>query len=434
MLHGEPDEVVAAAATLARIGDPASYQALIPLLAHENAAVRQAAIGALNALGHPDMKHQVVAMLESPDPRERESAVRISGYFGYSESIDALLARCDDPAEAVRRAAVEHLPFLDDARTSAKLSGALGDPSARVRAAAAQALGRFTGSADRSVWLLNATHDQDAWVRYYAVRSLAENRERTALPRAIELGANDPAMHVRIAALEAVGEIGGSEAIDALLSTVGEPNAELVAAALRGLGHAFDARAEQALKTALRSDDVVVRLAAVSGLRAGGSAEAIEGLAWTAAADGDEGVARAAVEALGELARRSSSVGHTAVGALLTIATEPHLRDTAVTSLAVLPELRIPAVVDGLDHARSEVRRVTIAVLERMKHPDASAAIQRALDDDDATVRESAITALERLGTRGVARKLGAMAQDDPSRAVRRAASAALGRVDDPAR
>lgn len=434
LLHGEADEVVAAAGALARIGDPSSFQSLIPLLAHGNAAVRQAAIGALNAIGHPEMKHQVIVLLESPDPLERESAVRISGYFGYRESIDLILARCDDPAEAVRRAAVEHLPFLDDPRTSAKLSGALGDPSARVRAAAAQALGRFTGSGDRSVWLLDATRDQDAWVRYYAVRSLAESQERTALPRAIELGATDPAMHVRIAALETIGEMGGSEATDVLLRTAQEANADLAAAALRGLGHARDARAEQALKTALRSDEVVVRLAAVSGLRASGSVEAIEGLAWTAAADGDEGVGRAAVDALGELARRSNSTGSTAVAALLTIAAEPHLRATAVSSLAVLPELRIPSVVDGLDHARPDVRRATIAVLERMKHPDASAAIQRALDDDDATVRESAIAALERLGTRGVARKLGAMAQDDPSRAVRRAAAAALGRVDDPPR
>jgi HEAT repeat protein len=69
-----------------------------------------------------------------------------------------------------------------------------------------------------------------------------------------------------------------------------------------------------------------------------------------------------------------------------------------------------------------------IAALGRMKHPDASAAIRAALGDDDPAVREVAVTALDRLGARGVSRLFAEMARDDGSRAVRRAASAALGR------
>lgn len=431
MLDGEPDEIIAAAATLARIGDPAAYESLMPLLAHEDAAVRQAAIGALNALGHPDMKREVVALLDSADPRVRESAVRVAGYFGYREAVDPLLLRCDDPVEAVRRAAVEHLPFLEDSRACERLSGALSDASPKVRAAAAQALGRVTPFDARSAWLLTATADQDPWVRYYAARSLADTADPATLPRLVELGASDPAIHVRIAALEALGAIGGPEAIDVLLATAADGHVELAGAALRALGRAVDPRAEHALRNALRSDDVALRLAAVTGLRTGGSAEAIQSLAWAAAADADDAVARGAVDALGELARRPNSLGAAAADALLTIAAEPRLRDAAVAALAALPDVRIPSVAGGLEHARPDVRRAAVGVLGRMKHPDASAAIQRALDDEDGTVREAAITALERLGTRGIARKLDAMAQSDPSRAVRRAASAALGRVDD---
>ena len=62
-----------------------------------------------------------------------------------------------------------------------------------------------------------------------------------------------------------------------------------------------------------------------------------------------------------------------------------------------------------------------------MQRPEASAAIRSALDDDDPNVREAAIVALDRLGARGVGRKLALMARDDPSRAVRRAAAAAGG-------
>jgi len=93
--------------------------------------------------------------------------------------------------------------------------------------------------------------------------------------------------------------------------------------------------------------------------------------------------------------------------------------------LSHLPEARIPAVAAGLSHAQPAVRRATLGALGRMRHPDASAAMRAALDDEDAAVREDAIVALERLGVRGLGRKLAMMARDDPSRAVRRAAAAA---------
>ncbi len=247
----------------------------------------------------------------------------------------------------------------------------------------------------------------------------------------MELATGDPAMHVRIAALEAVGACDGPTAVDALLPVASDRDAELAAAALRSLGRASDPRAEQALREALRSEDAAIRLAAVTGFGAGSSAGAIDALAWTAAADLDDAVAVAAVEALGALARRADEPGATAVDALVAIAAEPRLRDSTVAALAGVPEARIPRVAAGLAHAQPEVRRATIGALSRLKHPDASAAIRDALDDGDASVREAAVMSLDRLGTRGVGGKLAALAQSDPARAVRRAASAALARRAD---
>lgn len=430
MLRRDPAEVVAAAAALAHVADPAAYESLLPLLAHADASVRQAAIGALNGLGHPDMGRRVVTMLDSADPRERESAVRIAGYFGYQDAVDAMLARCDDQVEAVRRAAIEHLPFLEDSRAAVRLQAALRDASPKVRAAAARGLGRVAVS-DGTVSLLDATRDQDTWVRYFAVRSLGELGSSIGLGRLAEVAVADSAMHVRIAALEALGAVGGEVAVDALLHAVSDLNPELAAAALRGLGQTSDPRAEQALKAALRSDEPTLRLAAVTSLRAGSFDAAVDALAWTAATDRNDGIARAAVGALGGLARRSSDMASAAVDALLAVATEPRLGDAASSALAALPASRIARVAAGLAHARPDVRRTTIGVLGRMKHPDASSAICGALDDDDPTVREAAIVSLERLGTRGIGRRLAVMADADPSRVVRRAASAALGRVDD---
>jgi len=77
------------------------------------------------------------------------------------------------------------------------------------------------------------------------------------------------------------------------------------------------------------------------------------------------------------------------------------------------------------------VRRQTIEALIRIKHPEASARVRAALDDPDAAVRESALTALNRIGARGVSAKLASMAAADPDVAVRRAAATALARRRD---
>lgn len=425
-------EVVAAAWALAQIGDQSAFESLLPLLSQDDASVRQAAIGALNSLGHPEMESRIAALLTSPDARIRESAVRIAGYFGYRACVETMIARCADPEESVRRAAVEHLPFLEDPRATPHLASALKDPSARVRTAAAQAFAHLAPDQARGS-LLTAARDADAWVRYYAVRSLGELREASAMAPLIELAASDPAMHVRIAALETIGAIGGPEAADLLLPYAGADQADLAAAALRALGHVCDDRSAAALKAALRAPDAVRRLAAVTGLRTCGLADAVDALAWTAGADAEDSVASAAVEALGAIAARSGEPAADAIRALLTLTAEPRHRDGSCNALVRLPVARISIVAEGLANLHPQVRLATIDVLARMRHPDASAVLRSALDDADAGVREAAVTALDRLGARGMSRRFATMAREDPSRAVRRAAATALGRASEAA-
>ena len=67
-----------------------------------------------------------------------------------------------------------------------------------------------------------------------------------------------------------------------------------------------------------------------------------------------------------------------------------------------------------------------------MKHPDASARVRDALDAADPTVREAAVTALDRLGARGMTRQAARpWPPAIPTPAVRRAAGAALARQPD---
>ena len=277
--------------------------------------------------------------------------------------------------------------------------------------------------------LLEATRDGDAWVRYYAARALSEQRAPAALPRLSEMAREAGAMHVRIAALEAVGAIDGPQAADILLPHAEGEDGELATAALRALGSvAGHPRAAATLRAALRSTDPARRVAAVAGLSGQPESETIAALQWTASADEDARVTAAAVEALGTLARRAGEAGDAAVNALIVLTAEQPRSEAAVAALAALPVPRIGGVAAGLADARPAVRRAIISALGRMKHPDASAAIRSALDDPEPAVREAAVTLLERLGAQGVARRFAEMARADQSRAVRLAAAAALSR------
>ncbi len=421
-------EVVAAAAALAHIGDPQAFEALLPLLSHADSTVRQAAIGALNSLGHPEMALRVASLLASPDTRLRESAVRIAGYFGYRECVEPVLGLAGDADENVRRAVVEHLPFLDDPRATARLTAALSDASPKVRAAAAQALAHVA-AAQSMAPLMTATSDTDAWVRYYAVRSLAALADPASAPRLAQIAAADSAMHVRIAAIEGLGATAGGEIVEILLPYAADDDGDIATAALRALGRRNDPRAMATLKAALRADDSARRLAAVTALRTRGTAEGVESLEWTAAADGEDAVALAAIEALGVIAGRTDDDAPRAVAALIAASADPRRGGAAAAALARLPESRITHVGRGLTHAHPAVRRAIVDVLARMRHPEASAAIRSALNDADATVREAAVTALDQLGARGLSRQFAQMAREDPARSVRRAAASALGRT-----
>jgi HEAT repeat protein len=224
----------AAAGALGRIGDPAAFEHLMGLLAHSDAAVRRAAVGALNAIGHPGMAARIVEMLDSKDAATLESAVRIAGYFGYPAARERLLSLAADASGLVRCAALEQLPFVAADESAEVLVTALQGDDAEVRVAAVKALGRVDDSAACAA-LIDALRDPDLWVRYFAVRSLAAQRAPSATTALERLALTDPSPPVRIAAIEALVEIGqdGSRAV--LIGLTSAEPLEVAAAAMTAL-------------------------------------------------------------------------------------------------------------------------------------------------------------------------------------------------------
>ncbi|HJZ77531.1 MAG TPA: HEAT repeat domain-containing protein [Vicinamibacterales bacterium] len=421
------DLLVTAAGALARLGDARAFEALIARLGDSDLRVRHAAIAALNSIGHPQMAACMRTLLDSPDAHVRESAVMIAGYFGYRDCAEGLLVRCHDADEAVRAAALEHIVYLDDERVLPLLVNALEHDTPRARAAVVQGLAHVTSPEVRPV-LRRAAEDADPWVRYFSVTSLGRQADVGSLTILERAARDDLYPPVRIAAVEAIGAIGGDAAADLLATLTGSEVAEVSIGAIAALGQTASARAEEALRRALTSGSAAQRAAAASAIARWGHEPAVELLQWTAAADGDPAVVASAIAGLSRIGGGVSPAAASAIAALAALASDPARRGGAVAALAHLPVAAIPRVGACLSSRDPHVRHAVVEALGRLSHPVASAYVRSALEDSDATVRQHAVVVLARLGSRGVTRTFADLARRDPAEAVRRAADAALRR------
>jgi HEAT repeat protein len=426
----DPELAVAAAGALAQVGDRAAFDSLLELLGSQDAATRQAAIAALNSIGHEEMPERIADMLDDPDPLIRESALRVSGYFGYRECLERVLRCSRDENEMVRRAAIESLVFFDDARVLPAIVDALDLGPASVRGAAASALMRLEPSAAVDA-LLRGLADSDAWVRYRAIKSLGSIGDSRVAPAVLDILRQDPATHVRLAAIDVLGRLKADGALDVLEPLTRSADPDLGGAAIRALGHIDRPEVLPALEGFLRGPEHWQRTAAVAALTLRSETRIADVLQWVAAADDHPDVVAAAVDGLARIAHRQDVQGTAAIRALVALTAEPVRREAAITALSDLPARRVDDVASGLRHASPDVRRATVEALSRMQQPSASRALESALDDAAPVVRLAAIRELKLLGTRAPQRKLMTLARTDADDDVRRAAKLAAARSGD---
>jgi HEAT repeat protein len=156
--------------------------------------------------------------------------VKIAGYFGYPEAASALVALSRDPNERVKCAAIEHLPYIEDERALDVLVHAIKDETPNVRAAAARALG--TMDAPEVVQpLIEGLSDDDVWVRYFSARALGRRRSPGAVEALGKVIENEKFNHVRIAALDSLGHIGGERIAGIVASLVRDDDPDVAHAA-----------------------------------------------------------------------------------------------------------------------------------------------------------------------------------------------------------
>jgi len=243
----------------------------------------------------------------------------------------------------------------------ATLLHALRHDTPRCRAAAAGALGHLDEAAATEA-LRTALNDDDPWVRYFAATSLGRQRATEGLDALVDVATNDSAGHVRIAAIEGIGAIGGPRALACLEPLTTAADTDVAAAAMRAIGEVQVPSVAGVLREGLRSPDPALRVAAAQGLAAHGGAEAVESLRWTASADEDRSVVTAALAALRVLASRPESTGD-AVRAIAAVASDPTRRPIALPTLAKIPQAAVPALGSVLRSPETAVRTVVVDAL-----------------------------------------------------------------------
>jgi len=272
--------------------------------------------------------------------------------------------------------------------------------------------------------LLDALGDNDPWVRYFAVGSLAQRGTSAAVGILEAMARVDAAPHVRIAALAALGQLSAETLIRVVPATTEDIDEDVAAAAIRALSPAAGRDAEPLLTRALHSDRAAVQTAAAEALGSFPTASAVEALAWAARLERPQSLAPTAAESLRRMADTAEGVA-LAVPALLELSVAPGSRAQVVQLLSELsPTNAVAVLAEHLASPRTPVRVVVVEALARMCRAEATAHVATALMDPEVTVRAAAVTAFGRLGSPSIAPTMVWLSQSDSDAGVRRRAKA----------
>ena len=393
LLSANSDVAVVAAGALGAIGDDRAFAPLVAQLDHPHAGVRQAVVAAINSIGHPDTPARAMALLSDPSPHVREAAVKLAGYQGAEGAVDAILALRTDVDEVVSRIATEQLSHFNDPRARAAVVDDLESRRPDVRAAAVRALVHVPSS-EAIPLLARACLDEDPWVRYYAARSIGHHGRTEAVSTIVSLAIDDPVSPVRIAAVEALAEIGDHAGIVALAPLVRDPDAAIACPVMLALAGANAPGILPLLLEQLSSDDRSRRLAALEAMRRCADPEAVPVLASVAANTADPELATVAMQALGEIG------GAVAIDALIALAQFPRRDIEVLAALDRLDAQPMPHVAAGLSHPSVDVRCIVIEALSRSGSDAVVPHLTESLGDTDPTVQFAATYALDRIARR----------------------------------
>ncbi len=137
---------------------------------------------------------------------------------------DLLLRLTGEPDKKVKIAAIYSLGRIGTGRANSRLIQFLGDSDADIRKAAVVSLGKACCCSPE---LLEVLGDDDPWVRFYTVKTVAFSCEREIAISKIAPLLLDEFIPVVMSAIDAIVELGGREAYEALSAQVEHNNKDV---------------------------------------------------------------------------------------------------------------------------------------------------------------------------------------------------------------
>ena len=335
---------------------------------------------------------------------------------------------------------------VSDDGTLQKLISSLSAAQPEERAAAAQTLGHMVGPQARAaiphlIGLLE--RDSNAMVRSRAAEALGhlgESDKGVVAPLAKALA--DVDLQVRVASAAALGSVGprAAEAVPALARALEDPDLLVrleAAAALGKMGPAVS-EAVSALERVLKTrptapnpsdphgspprDDVRLRELAAHALGQAGHGANADVVLIETLEDPEPDVREAAVHALGVMGPAHADHAVPALRRVLQDETEAAVRISAIFSLRSMGSASVTALAEALGDSDPRVRWWAAMTLRYLGPPakEAVAGLTRALQDKDASVRDAAQQALNKIRDPGASPSPPAspMPRLDPSPAV----------------
>lgn len=138
--------------------------------------------------------------------------------------VDILLRLADDPNKKVKMAAIYGLGRIGTDKAVSRLIWFLEDSDPDIRKAAVVGLGEARYC---SAELFNALQDDDPWVRFYTIKAIAFSCDKEKAINIISTTLHDEFIPVVMSAIDAISEIGGREAYEALAVHEEHPNPDV---------------------------------------------------------------------------------------------------------------------------------------------------------------------------------------------------------------
>ncbi len=420
--------------TLGRIADPAADAALLRALGKTSGKIQ---VGILNTLGNrrcasavPDM----VKLLQANDPLLAGAAAAALGNFGNADAVQALEAvrpnatvevgeRIDDALlacadqllakgqEAAAARIYEKFYAADQPRhlRIAALRGLVGTQSRNALNLLTEAIkgsdpdlqaiaigfARTAPGRQTTLTLAGMLPSLPADGQALLLNALSVRGDNAALPVVMTATKSDNES-IRIAACEALGNLGDASAVDQLVRTAATARGLEQQAARASLLRVPGDHINGALIQALDSEDsklVIEVMRALAGRRA---TEAVASLLKMAVAE-DNSVRRAAFDALGSLASDRD------LSALVALAVKPKvandrlaIEEAIASAFHRVPESEKQAapVLAALTTAPTEAKPTLLRLLGRAATPAALDAVRAALNDGHPEIVDAAVRTL----------------------------------------